>query len=277
MAQNYSIESSLGGEISITTYGNENISSVPCIILVSGYQGFKDWGYSHYFADYFVGHGFFVITYNSSHNGIGKNKYEITETEKFADNTLSREVLELKDIVNAYEKNSFGKITTPRIGMVGHSRGGAISILGAWNSTSVKAVTTWGSISTFDRYSERQKDFWRKTGFFPTIDAHTKRKLKHNLIALEDYEKHKDGLLNLEKAVSKLKKPLLIIHGKDDMIVKTKEAETLYGWADKKTTRILIVDGTGHTFGCVHPFKGSNEKFDFILKTTLDFFDKYLK
>jgi len=102
MSENYSLTSSLGEKIAITTYGNEHIYHNKCIVLVHGFKGFKDWGYAPYFSNYFATKGFFVITFNFSHNGIGENKFEFTELEKFANNTFSREISELEDVVNAY-------------------------------------------------------------------------------------------------------------------------------------------------------------------------------
>ncbi len=274
MSQNYSITSSLGGKISITTFGNENISQKNCIILIHGFKGFKDWGYAPYFGEYLSNKGYFVITFNFSHNGIGENKYEFTELEKFANNTFTREITELKDVVKAYENNKFGVIDNPSIGLIGHSRGGAIALLTASQLENVKVVSTWGSIATLDRYSERQKEIWRKKGYFSVMNMRTKQEMRLNLTLLEDIENNSDSL-NIKKNISELNKPLLIVHGSEDLAVKVNEAEQLYSWSNKEITEFKLIENTGHTFGCVHPFKGTNSKFDFVLKTTLDFFNKH--
>lgn len=273
MSQNYSITSSIGGKISITTFGNENISQKNCIILVHGFKGFKDWGYAPYLGEYFSNKGYFVITFNFSHNGIGENKFEFTELRKFANNTFTREITELEDVVKAYQNNKFGLVDNPSVGLIGHSRGGAIVLLAASGLENVKVVSTWGSVATLDRYSDRQKDVWREKGFFSVMNMRTKQEMRLNLTLLEDLEVNKNGKLNIKKNIEELNKPLLIIHGTEDLAVKQKEAELLYSWSNKEITEFKLVDNTGHTFGCVHPFKGTNNKFDFVLKSTLDFFD----
>ena len=272
MIQNSSITSSLGGKISITTFGNENISQKNCVILVHGFKGFKDWGYAPYFGEYFSRKGYFVITFNFSHNGIGENKYEFTELEKFADNTFTREITELEDVVKAYQNNEFGLIDNPEIALVGHSRGGAIALLAAPKLENVKAVSTWGSVATLDRYSERQKEIWRKKKYFSVMNMRTKQEMRLNLSLLEDLEKNKNSLLNIEKNIGKLNKPLLIVHGKEDLAVKIDEAKQLYNWSNKNITELKIIENTGHTFGCVHPFKGTNEIFEKLLFKTDMFF-----
>jgi len=258
MSENYSLTSSLGEKIAITTYGNEHISHNKCIVLVHGFKGFKDWGYAPYFGDFFASNGYFVITFNFSHNGIGENKFEFTELEKFANNTFTREISELEDVVNAYNNNYFGKVSEPKIGLVGHSRGGAIALLTASKIENIKAISTWGSVSTFDRYSKRQKDIWRKKGYFSVMNMRTKQEMK----------------LNIEKAVNNLKKPLLIIHGKEDLAVKIGEAEEIFSWSDKNISNLILIENTGHTFGCVHPFEGTNAKFEEVLSHTNEFFTK---
>lgn len=274
MTKDFTITSSLGSKISITTFGNENISTNRCIILVHGFKGFKDWGFAPYLGEYFANRGFFVITFNFSHNGIGENKFEFTELDKFASNTFTREIVELEDIVKAYQNNIFGDIENPKIGLLGHSRGGAIVLLTASKFTSVKAIATFGSVSTLDRYSERQKESWRKKGYFAVMNMRTKQEMRLNVSLLDDLEANKNNSLNIEKKVGELDKPLLICHGTEDLAVKLDEVKNIYAWSNKKNTELKIFERTGHTFGCVHPFNGTNKIFENLLNTTNDFFQK---
>jgi fermentation-respiration switch protein FrsA (DUF1100 family) len=91
---------------------------------------------------------------------------------------------------------------------------------------------------------------------------------------LEDIEQNSSTTLNIENAVKLLNKPLLIAHGDQDLAVPIKEAEQLYQWAEKSQTELYKIYGTGHTFDIVHPFAGSNEKFEKLLNKTADFFIK---
>ena len=40
---------------------------------------------------------------------------------------------------------------------------------------------------------------------------------------------------------------------------------------------VYLIENTGHTFGCVHPFDGTNEKFDKLLNKTNRYFRANLK
>lgn len=258
-------------EIQVTTYGNENLNSGRCLITVHGFKGFKDWGHGPYTAKYFSEKGFFVITFNFSHNGIGNNPIEFTELDKFAANTFSREIRELNEIIDAYKQGYFGNYIKGSIGLIGHSRGGAISILAAHNRNDIDAVVLWATVDSLDRYSERQKIQWRKKGIFEVLNMRTKQVMRLNSTLLDDLEQNKDDLLNIEKAVKDFNKPLLIVHGDQDLAVKKNEAEQLYEWSNKSKTEFFLISGAGHTFNMKHPFEGSNEKFERVLTKTLNF------
>ncbi|MCK5086151.1 MAG: prolyl oligopeptidase family serine peptidase [Melioribacteraceae bacterium] len=272
MSENYSYKTSEDDVITITTYGNDDLSSRNCLIYIHGFKGFKDWGFVPYIGEYFANKGFFVITFNFSHNGIGENKLEFTKLDKFAANTFSREITELKEVVKAYKKGFYGEVSQNKIGFIGHSRGGAIAILTANQLNDISSVAVWSSVSYLDRYSERQKEKWREKGVFEVLNTRTNQVMSLNISLLDDLEKNKETNLNIEKAVSELDRPLLIAHGDQDLAVKVDEAEQLYNWSRKDKTELFVLHSTGHTFDCKHPFEGTNEKFEKLLSKTEQFF-----
>lgn len=272
MIKNLNFTASDGEIIRVTTYLNEGRFSGDSIIFVHGFKGFKDWGFGPYLADYFANEGFFTITFNFSHNGIGESISEFSELDKFAKNTISREVRELNEIISAFRNDYFEKGSKGKLGLIGHSRGGAVSILSAAQRNDVNAVALWASISNLDRYSERQKIEWRKKGVFEVLNTRTNQIMRLGIELLDDIEKKSESSLSIEKAIKNLNKPLLIAHGDQDLAVKINEAEEIYGWSDKSNTEFFKLFGTGHTFDITHPFAGSNEKFEKLLNKTSFFF-----
>jgi len=272
VSKDFVLNTSQGNKLKATIFGKENIRQSPCIILVHGFKGFKDWGFCPYIGEYFSKRNFFVITFNFSHNGIGNNLTEFTELDKFAENTFSLEISELSAIIVAYKNNFFGETNNKYIGLLGHSRGSGISILTAKQKNEINAVAVWASVSNFDRYSKRQKEVWRKKGVFEVLNTRTNQVMKLNVSLLDDLEKNKDGILNIEYAVRNLKIPLFIAHGEQDLAVPIKEAETIYDWSNKEMTEFIKIPSTGHTFNAKHPFEGSNPKLDFLLNKTEEFF-----
>ena len=277
MSDNFVFRTSENNSLNISTFGIENVGIAPCIFLIHGFKGFKDWGFWPYVGKMLSNKGLFVCAFNFSHNGIGDNPIEFTEGGKFAKNTFSLEISELSELIDAYLNGFFGKSSGSKIGLIGHSRGGGIALLTAFQKKIVNVVAVWASVADFDRYSTRQKELWRKKGYFEVLNSRTKQVMRLNIALLEDLEKNRSSLLNIDKSVSNLNRPLLIIHGEQDLSVPVKEGERLYNISNKNLTEFIKIPATGHTFDIVHPFKGSNPKFDKVLNSTLKFFNKNLK
>jgi uncharacterized protein len=273
MSKDFIITTSRNNNLTVTAYGETNIYSSPCIICVHGFKGFKDWGFWPYTATQLAEKGFFVLTFNFSHNGIGEILTEFTEPDKFAENTISLEVEELKEMVFFYKSGLFGKHQNNKIGFLGHSRGGGVSLLAAKNNESVKAVAVWASVARYDRYTERQKKEWRKKGFFEVLNSRTNQLMKLNVSLLDDIDDNKAGSLSIKKAIINNDYPLFIAHGEQDLTVRVSEAEEIYSWSDKDKTILEKIPAAGHTFDIVHPFAGSNEKFNNLLTKTVKFFN----
>ena len=273
MSQDYKLSLSDSEKINITTYGDIQNR---CIVYVHGFKGFKNWGFVPYISQYLSEKGFFVITFNFSLNGVGDNLYEFDELEKFAKNTYTREISELSEIVSVYRKNYFGPQPNKGIGLLGHSRGGGIALLTASKLKSVSAVATWASVSTFDRYSERQKKEWRKNGYFEALNSRTNQLMRMNSEFLDDIEINSGESLNLKKAVQNLNKPLFLAHGEQDLAVPVKECKKLFEWSDHKQTELFLLQTTGHTFDAKHPFEGTNDNLEKLLSKTAQFFEKHL-
>lgn len=273
MNKEFRLKSNEGNVLDISAYGLENISDAPCLILVHGFKGFKDWGFFPFTAESFAKSGYFVISFNFSHNGISGNNFDQFDIDSFAKNTVSLEVSELAQIIKAYKNGFFGEHVYGRIGLVGHSRGGGVAILSSLFEK-VDAYCVWASVAKFDRYTRRQKTEWLKIGYFEVLNSRTNQMMRMNVDLLEDIENNKNTTLNVEKAVKNLKRPLYLIHGTEDLTVPIAEAEQIFNWSEKSITQLEKIPACGHTFDIVHPFEGSNKKFDVVLSKTEGFFNK---
>jgi pimeloyl-ACP methyl ester carboxylesterase len=265
-----------GGEsLQLSIYGHDKIFSSNMIFLVHGFKGFKDWGFGPFVGEFFAQNGYTLTTFNFSHNGIDEDPLNFTALDKFADNTFTRELNEIDFLIDSYVEGKLGDIKGGnKIGVIGHSRGGAISLLSASSNRGVDALVTWSAVSSFDRYSERQKKEWKEKGYFEVLNSRTNQMMKLNFNLLKDLEENSTGRLNIRNAAGALNKPWLIVHGEQDLAVNIREAEELYEWSNKSMTRFMPVESTGHTFDIKHPFEGSNKKFDRVTDATLKFFEE---
>jgi len=255
-------------DIYIPSLPKENL---PLIIFLHGFKGFKDWGGFPYLLEKISEKGFITVAFNFSYNGIEDDLMSFTRLDKFAENTFSRELDDLNDVINYFEKKSheynadFSKLT-----LLGHSRGGGIAILKAAEDSRVRRLITLAAVSEFNRYSEERKMEWKKRGYLEALNTRTRQKMRMNYTLLEDLEKN-SGRLNILKSVSKIKIPFLILHGKEDLAVDYSEAEAIYNASDKTLTNLIMIEHTGHTFGIVHPFAGTNPYFEKIIDMIINF------
>lgn len=275
MNKEFRLKTKEGDFLNISAFGFENIKSSPCLVLVHGFKGFKDWGFFPFTAKQFADKGFFVLSFNFSHNGVDDKGFNFNCLEKFAKNTISLEVSELVQVIKAYLNGFFTKNAFGKIGLIGHSRGGGVVILSSL-IIKVDAYVVWSSVAKFDRYTDRQKKEWRKTRFFEALNSRTNQMMRMNIDLLEDIEQNKNTSLSIEKAVKDLYKPLLIVHGEQDLTVTVEEGEQIFNWSDKSISKFELIPASGHTFDIVHPFEGSNKKFDIVISKTYEFLNNAL-
>ncbi len=273
----FSITNSSGDTIRGDLRYEEGGPPRPVLIVCHGFTAHKDWGPFPYFGSRLAGEGFASIVFNFSHNGIGSDFKRFTEIVKFSRNTISKELDDVKAIVDAVGTGKVGSgfCDRSRLGILGHSRGGGIAILFASLDSRAKGVAAWSSVGTFFRYTEQQRTVWKEQGFLPVRIRSMPTRLRYGIELLEDLESHKE-LYDLQKAVRRLQVPLLLIHGKEDLSVKPKEVEELYEVADASRTELILLDHVGHMYGAENPFTGTNPTIERIIQLTSDWFHRIL-
>jgi len=218
--------------------------------------------------------GNFTVSFNFTYNGVGEDGDDLvnfTRLDLFAQNTHTRELNDIEDLLNYLEINKdVYNFDFENITLIGHSRGGGTAVVFSANDKRIKKLITLSAISDFDRYSERLKEKWKIDGYWEAENVRTKQLMRINLSLLEDIE-HNFEKLNIEKAASLINIPWLIIHGTEDLAVDYSHAETLKSANQLETTELILIENTGHTFGVVHPFTGSNEKFDSVIEIIKEF------
>jgi len=245
---------------------------LPLLVFSHGFKGFKDWGGFPYMMKTLAEKGYAAVSFNFSFNGVDKlHPEEFTRLDLFAQNTFSRELDDLQTVLDYFymEANRFN-IDRNKIALIGHSRGGGISIIKASEDKRVKCLVTLSAVSHFDRYSEDHKKKWKEQGFFEVLNTRTSQMMRLNSSLLDDIEKNKSRF-DIISAVKKLEIPYLIIHGMEDLSVKFSEAEDLYENSKKELTELFAVENTGHTFGTVQPFSGTTKAFETAIEKIISF------
>jgi dipeptidyl aminopeptidase/acylaminoacyl peptidase len=248
----------------------------PLLIVCPGFTAHKDWGLFPYVGRCLAESGFVTIVVNFSHNGVGETPF-FSDYERFSRNTPGKELEDIQAVLNAASSGSIGEgvIDAGRIGMVGHSRGGGISILTAGDDQRIKAVVLWSTVATFLRFTAKQREEWETNGYFPLRFGSSRTMLRYDISVLRDMEKNRERY-DLHKGIRRLAVPTLFVHGEADLVVRPEEGRGLYKESDMTLARFVSIRGASHTYGAVHPFNGTTPHIEELLELTSAWFHHHL-
>jgi uncharacterized protein len=251
---------------------------MPLIIIIHGFKAFRKWGFFPYTAEFLASNGFPVMNIDLSANGIIDPGKGLIDRNVFARNRVSRELgdadILIKSLISGKHPLSkeLSQVWNRDIYLLGHSRGGAISILTAAKFTQIKKLVLWAPIADFNRYTERQIAIWKEIGNLDFKDSQTGQRLSIEYGYIEEIIMNPSAY-DIVNSIKTLEIPTLILHGDNDLSVRVQEAEKLF-IANRKYVNFEIVKRTNHTFGVGHPFLGINQTFSLVLEKTLEFFKK---
>lgn len=247
---NFSLSGSDGKLIIGDITFDEKNPNTPIILFVHGFKGFKDWGAHHLVARYFASNGYRYIKFNLSHSGVPvDDPKDVTDMDAFASNTVSKELFDLNAVLDFIEQ-AYGSGT--KVNLIGHSRGGGLSIIEAANDLRINKLITWSAIADFNSlWKKEQEAEWKKTGKIFVTNARTKEQMPLNVTLLEDMEENADAL-NIVDAAKRINIPWLIIHGNDDVNVPFETAQTLA--EANPGSRLVKIEGANHVYGATQPY-----------------------
>jgi uncharacterized protein len=262
--KNIEIEGKHGKPLLADVFYKEGRDAKPVIIFVHGFKGFKDWGAHNLMASYFAEKRFVFVKFNFSHNGTTPaNPDDFVDLEAFGNNNFEIELDDLGQIIDwisttplvpDYQKN------LNEIYLIGHSRGGAISILKTAEDSRIKKLVAWAPVN--DLAKTWDDDFisqWKKRGVVFIENSRTHQQMPLYFQMYENYMAHRDRF-DIRAATSKIDIPFMVIHGTEDYSVHFDQALELKRWNQK--IKLDLIPNANHTFGIKHPFKDLNLPFD---------------
>jgi len=253
----------------------EDPAGAPVAIICHGFKGFKDWGGFPYAAEHFALKGIATLRINFSLNGVEEDFMNFTALDRFARNTISRELDDLGDVINAVQDGSIidAKVDRSRIAVIGHSLGGGVAIVKAAEDDRIRGVVSWAGVADFMRWGKKTRQLWRKNGRMEIQNARTGQMMPMDVLMLNDLEENADRF-DIPAAASRLQVPMLVVHGEQDVSVPIEEGKTNAAAAPDELSTLYTVPNTDHTFGVKHPFEGPTKPFRLVLDKTASWIHK---
>ncbi|SFE43005.1 alpha/beta hydrolase family protein [Alteribacillus iranensis] len=254
---------------------NDTKEKKPVVILCHGFKGHKDWGFFPYVADYLADKGYVAIRFNFSCNGVKETDFD--ELDKFAINSFSRELKDIKTLFAAMTDRKLpyhDVFDLDKIALLGHSRGGGTSILHAADNTGIKAVITWNGIWNVHYLGDDVKKEAYEQGTAYIKNARTNQWMPISKSFFDDIESNgkKYDILN---ALTSMTTPLLLVQGEKDREWLVEGSKKM-SETNEQHKRVLI-SGGNHTFQAVHPFQGVTPELEEALRHTTAFLKETLK
>ncbi|QMU65331.1 MAG: prolyl oligopeptidase family serine peptidase [Flavobacteriaceae bacterium] len=274
--KNFPLKSKHGKSIIMDIYYKKTAVPKPLVIFCHGYKGYKDWGVFDKTSKWFVDKGLILLKFNFSHNGgTLEQPVDFPDLEAFGNNNYMIELDDLTSVLDwvTSSKEWHNEMDIRNIILIGHSRGGGISILKASRDRSIKKLITWASVCDLHRTMFEEGDDleqWKKDGVCYVENGRTGQQMPHYIQFYDNYKENKDHL-NIQKAIERISIPHLIIHGDADTSVPVEHSKNLHKW--NPNSELYIVPKADHVFGARQPWTEVNfpEHFVTVLEKTFDF------
>ena len=273
--ENIKIEGKNNKPILLDVYWNDSDTKQPIVIFAHGFKGFKDWGAWGIIGKEIVKAGFVFMKFNFSHNGTRpESPLDFGDLKAFGENNYEIELNDLDtvlDWINTQTLIEKSILNLDEINLIGHSRGGGIAIIKAYEDKRIKRLITWASVATLDwMFKSEMVKQWKQNGVHIIKNGRTKQEMPLYYQLFENFEKNKDRF-NIENALRSFNKPHLIIQGTDDPAITVTSAEQHKSW--NPNAELFLIEGANHVFGGHHPFEKKNlsKHTESLVTATIDF------
>ena len=240
----FEIEGADGGPLRGDLYAAA-LAGPRAALLCHGFRGYKDWGFIPLLASTIAAQGTPVVAFNMSGSGIAGPDGAFTERERFRKNTYAAELDDIHRVARWLRQRLDSD--DPALGLMGHSRGGAMALLYAASHPEVRTVVSLAAPSRIGVWPEAAFGAWRDHRPHIVRDFRTRADLELGPEIYDDIVKC-SAAYDLHRAAASLTIPFLVVQGDRDRSVPLEEGRTLASWGPRETTELAIIENAGHSF-----------------------------
>ena len=244
------------------------------VVVCHGFKGFRTASFFPSLARALAFRGHAAVTFDFSRNGVGADGVDFSALELFAEQTHTRNVDEIRRVVEALMEGELLPHAPERLGLVGHSRGGGEAVLATAEDPHVDALVTWAAIADAHRWTPEQTAAWERGERVEILNTRTRQAMPVGPAYWADLREHGDRL-DIVAAAAEVAVPWLIVHGDADTSVDVSDAQRLFDAAGENA-ELLVIEGADHTFGAVTPYRGPTPDLRAAAEATLDWFGEHL-
>lgn len=218
------------------------------MILCHGSRGYKDWGFLPLLASRIAEEGLLAVTFSFTDSGISGRSGAFDEPERYRRGTYGSELEDLRRVVDwAARRLGGGSGGAPRLGIAGHSRGGAIAILHAAGDPRIRCLASLAAPSRIGVWPDRYFEAWRRGEPVAVRDFRTRAELSLGPEIYEDLERNR-ARYDVIAALETIECPLLVVQGDRDRSVPVEEAREIASHVPSILCELHVIEGAGHGF-----------------------------
>jgi len=228
----------------------------PAVVFVHGFGGSVKEPKNIFMCEELAKNGFVSLMFDFYNKPNGISEPEIENM------TITQQLRTLKCAIDFVLGLDF--VDKNRLGLTGHSLGGATVLLYTPNDSRIKTLVVQSAVSEFGKTSSTRRfaeENTKKQGYI--VFEKSWGLMKVNYIFYEDGLKH-----NIQKTAEKIKCPTLIFHGDEDESVPLIQSQELFEHL-KCEKKLEIIQGADHNYR-------KNETLPVATKLMVDWFKNNL-
>jgi pimeloyl-ACP methyl ester carboxylesterase len=182
-----------------------------------------------------------------SGSGVATSDGAFTERERFRKSTYAAELDDIDRAARWLRQRLDASGPGLSLGLIGHSRGGAMALLYAASHPDVRTVVSLAAPSRIGVWPDAAFEAWRDSRPHVVRDFRTRTELPLGPEIYGDIQRN-SARYDLRRAAASLAIPYLVVQGDRDRSVPLEEGRTLASWGPSGNTELAIIEGAGHSF-----------------------------